>query len=154
MNPTTSRSHSNQPVPAVAPISRRSRSGLTRAAVTRSEQRPRKGGDDGTELSEAGGALFPWHTDLAANGEITAIATLLAPATLEFAPHADHPGVPTTIDAMPGSLVLLSGEARWEWVHRALPHPGAAGKERISLVLGCAPTALPHPMRHPSNGNA
>ena len=40
-------------------------------------------------LAEAGGALFPWHTDLAANGEITAISTLLAPAIMEFAPHAD-----------------------------------------------------------------
>ena len=39
------------------------------------------------------------------------------------------------------ALVLLSGPARWEWVHRALPHPDAAGKERISLVLGCAPKA-------------
>merc|ERR1712167_247464 len=28
-------------------------------------------------LAEAGGALFPWHTDLAANGEITAISALL-----------------------------------------------------------------------------
>merc|ERR1711939_598498 len=91
-------------------------------------------------LAEAGGALFPWHTDLAANGEITAIATLLAPALLEFAPHRDltSADTPTRIEAMPGSLVLLSGSARWDWVHRAIPHPDAAGKERISLVLGAA----------------
>merc|ERR1719407_18242 len=94
-------------------------------------------------LAEAGGALFPWHTDLAANGEMTMISTLLAPATLEFAPHADPAAgdVPTRITAAPGSLVLLSGPARWDWVHRAVPHPDAAGKERISLVLGCAPKA-------------
>lgn len=101
--------------------------------------------DDGAALAEAGGALFPWHTDLAANGEITAIATLLAPATLEFAPHdelaADERA--TRIAAEPGSLVLLSGPARWEWVHRAVPHPDAVGKERISLVLGCAHGAAP-----------
>jgi len=93
---------------------------------------------DSVALSEAGGALFPWHTDLAANGEITAIATLLTPAMLEFAPYAGHDGVPTKIVANPGTLVILSGAARWEWVHRAVPHPEAAGQERISLVLGCA----------------
>ena len=93
-------------------------------------------------LAEAGGALFPWHTDLAANGEITAISTLLAPAIMEFAPHADAPGAPTRIEAKPGTLVLLSGDARWKWVHRAMPHPDAAGKARISLVLGCAASAF------------
>lgn len=103
-----------------------------------------RSGDDATALAEAGGALFPWHTDLAANGEITAISTLLAPAMLEFAPHADLSAteIPTRITAMPGSLVLLSGPARWDWVHRAVPHPDAVGKERISLVLGCAPKAF------------
>ena len=102
------------------------------------------GVDDDAALAEAGGALFPWHTDLAANGEITAIATLLAPAVIEFAPHVDLTAAdtPTRVTAAPGSLVLLSGPARWEWVHRAVPHADAAGKERISLVLGCAPA--PH----------
>ena len=95
-------------------------------------------------LAEAGGALFPWHTDLAANGEITAISTLLAPAIMEFAPHADLAAneKPTRIVAKPGTLVLLSGDARWKWVHRAMPHPEAAGKARISLVLGCAASAF------------
>ena len=110
--------------------------------LTLNHYKPRDGAPAGT-LAEAGGALFPWHTDLAANGEMTAIATLLAPATLEFAPHADPAAgdAPTRVTAAPGSLVLLSGPARWEWVHRAVPHPDAAGKERISLVLGCAPKA-------------
>jgi hypothetical protein len=95
-------------------------------------------------LAEAGGALFPWHTYLAANGEITAISTLLAPAIMEFAPHADLAAneKPTRIVARPGTLVLLSGDARWKWVHRAMPHPEAAGKARISLVLGCAASAF------------
>ena len=82
--------------------------------------------------------MFPWHTDLAANGEITAIATLLAPVMLEFAPYAGAEGEPTRIVANPGTLVVLSGPARWEWVHRAVPHPDAAGMKWISLVLGCA----------------
>ena len=62
---------------------------------------------------------------------------------LEFAPHTDLAAAetPTRVTANPGSLVLLSGAARWEWVHRAVPHPDAAGKERISIVLGCAPKA-------------
>lgn len=70
---------------------------------------------------------------------MTCIATLLAPAALEFAPHTDATERPTRVTAAPGSLVLLSGPARWDWVHRAQPHADAAGKERISLVLGCAP---------------
>ena len=45
-----------------------------------------------TSLDDTGGALFPWHTDIPANGEITAIATLLAPAILEFAPYPDAVG--------------------------------------------------------------
>ena len=94
-----------------------------------------------TSLDDTGGALFPWHTDIPANGEITAIATLLAPAILEFAPYPDAVGDPTRIIANPGSLVLLSGPSRWDWVHRALPHPEAIGKERISLVFGCHPRA-------------
>ena len=59
---------------------------------------------------------------------------------LEFAPHADldADAVPTRVVAFPGSLVLLSGP-QWEWVHRAMPAADAAGKELISLVLGCAP---------------
>ena len=79
---------------------------------------------------------------------MTCISTLLKPAVIEFAPHADigaadgtGADAPTRVYAAPGSLVLLSGAARWEWVHRAMPHPDAAGKERISLVLGCAPVA-------------
>ena len=75
-------------------------------------------------LAEAGGALFPWHTDLAANGEITAISTLLAPAIMEFAPHADAPGAPTRIVAKPGTLVLLSGDARWKGPPRDAPSRG------------------------------
>lgn len=112
--------------------------------LTLNNYQARDGGDDSVALAEAGGALFPWHTDLAANGDITAISTLLAPAIIEFAPHADlcEDQIPTTIVARPGSLVLLSGAARWDWVHRALPHPDAAGKRRISLVLGCGKKAF------------
>merc|ERR1719488_42208 len=56
--------------------------------LTLNHYKPRLEDDAGEALAEAGGALFPWHTDLAANGEMTAIATLLAPAMLEFAPRA------------------------------------------------------------------
>ena len=113
--------------------------------LTLNDYKRREAGDSDS-LAEAGGALFPWHTDLAANGEITAIATLLAPAVLEFAPYSDLGAAdwPTRIVAKPGSLVLLSGEARWKWVHRAVPHPDATDKARISLVLGCASRKITH----------
>ena len=51
-------------------------------------------------------------------------------------------GVAMEVPPKPGTLVLLSGDARWKWVHRAMPHPNAAGKARISLVLGCAASAF------------
>ena len=64
-------------------------------------------------LAEAGGALFPWHTDLAANGEMTMISTLQAPA-IDDTPHADPPPA-TSYSARARSLgpAALSGPARW-----------------------------------------
>ena len=66
-------------------------------------------------LAEAGGALFPWHTDLAANGEMTMISTLLAPATpsLRRTP-IPPPATCRRAAAAPGSPAL-SGPARWDW---------------------------------------
>jgi hypothetical protein len=44
--------------------------------LTLNNYKPRPEGDEeGAALAEAGGALFPWHTDLEANGQITCIAT-------------------------------------------------------------------------------
>lgn len=143
----------NQNIPrAIDPILDELRALDVIRAVSKDDTNSRRGDELGLEwkltlnlykarTDDGGGALFPWHTDLPANGEITAIVTLLAPAILEFAPYSDLSAAdrPTRIVAEPGSLMLLSGAARWKWVHRAVPHPDAIGKERISLVLGCAP---------------
>ena len=95
-------------------------------------------------LAEAGGALFPWHTDLAANGEITAISTLLAPAIMEFAPHADAPGAPTRIVAKPGRS-CCSRVTRVGGPPRDAP-PGRRG-QGADFSLGCARRRRSSPSR-------
>jgi len=93
-------------------------------------------------------AGFPFHIDVASNGEVTAIFTLISGATLEMRKkgeiEASH-----SIQLTPGSLFLLSGESRWDWEHRVVPKTleeseglAVTGKNneeisRISLVLGC-----------------
>lgn len=92
-------------------------------------------------------AGFPFHIDVASNGQVTAIFTLMSNATLEMRKkgetEASH-----SIQLTPGSLFLLSGESRWEWEHRVLPKNLQENNDsedehcphdisRISLVLGC-----------------
>jgi hypothetical protein len=84
---------------------------------------------------------FPYHVDLPANGPITMIATLRRGATLELR-HKDAAAgaTPESLVLQPGSLVVLSGEARYEWEHRVLSSPGSGGEEdisRVSTVFGC-----------------
>ena len=115
---------------------------------------------------------FPFHTDIPSNGEITFIYPLLSSATLEMkrelpelhqqqckqqvdihqpqlcgsAPSEEIHTYSTELPA--AALLMLSGEARWEWQHRVLPQQvhstgvdtvqDTEGKIwRISLVLGC-----------------
>lgn len=78
-------------------------------------------------------AAFPWHTDIAANGEVTAIITLCSPGQVEFRHHHNEQEV-TRIELSVGSLLLLTGQSRWNWLHRVLVNP----EERISLVFGAA----------------
>lgn len=107
-------------------------------------------------------AGFPWHVDLHANGAVTAILGLGAPGVLEFAapPTPTHDGmvydeesgktadhgsavgdehpVLARIVVPPRGLLVLSGRARWEFLHRVAQTTGeAALKERLSLVYGC-----------------
>lgn len=91
----------------------------------------------GEEIQEATTA-FPWHTDIASNGEVTAILTLLAQGTVEFLPHSKS-DQEVGIDLFPGSLLLLTGPARWEWLHRVVR---TSAKERISLVFGAQGNAV------------
>ncbi len=81
--------------------------------------------------------------DTPSNGEITGIVTLLCDAEVEMKPNRDAAEATYRATLTPGSLFLLSGDARWQWVHRVLPRPllHAATTEgttqRVSLVLGC-----------------
>eukprot|EP00756_Hemistasia_phaeocysticola_P004669 Hpha_TRINITY_DN12942_c0_g1::TRINITY_DN12942_c0_g1_i1::g.164754::m.164754 len=86
--------------------------------------------------------LFPFHTDIASNGDVTAILTLLSGAHIDFRPAApdaasEDPSAhreTTRVALEPGSLLLASGAARWSYVHRVIR---GGPEERLSLVLGC-----------------
>jgi len=101
---------------------------------------------------------------LAANGEITVILTLKQSATIqlvkpsfdltdgiqtttqieELEQEVEGGGVPVhSMDLTPGSLLVLSGEGRWNWVHRVLPQQAVDGMERVSLVFGVSSKPMP-----------
>jgi hypothetical protein len=83
---------------------------------------------------------FDFHRDTPSNGEITAIFTLLAEADVQMKKDWDSP-ISYTARLIPGSLFLLSWDARWQWLHRVLPRDvpplDSVMIRRISLVLGC-----------------
>jgi hypothetical protein len=86
-------------------------------------------------------AGFPFHKDIASNGEITAIFSLLSEAEVQMK-HESEVGPTYSGILKPGSLFVLSGEARWSWLHRIVPKTlGGERPEqsihRMSLVLGC-----------------
>ena len=109
---------------------------------------------------------FPYHVDSDFNGDVTVILSLMCGASMELRPlpKAGEEGNSTEknpchmrIELSPGSLLLLSGEARWKWQHRIVPRTGTGtgtGRtdsddeddselpdvQRISLVLGCRNT--------------
>ena len=101
---------------------------------------------------------FPWHRDLIANGAATMILNLGGPGMLEF---GEEPGQEQPADGLlypsdrahvgsapvvpmeevrltDGDLLVLTGEARWRYLHRVLPsHIDDASRcERVSLVWG------------------
>lgn len=84
---------------------------------------------------------FGWHTDIEANGNVTTITSLLAPSALELRPKGAQDPV-ARIDLAPRSLLILSGESRWDWEHRVVapssPPVSSLGTSwhRFSLVLG------------------
>ena len=77
---------------------------------------------------------FPYHKDLPANGDVTMILTLQARGDLELVPETDPHRSPSQVLLHPGSLLVLSGEARWRWLHRLRPVPDE--KQRMSVVFG------------------
>lgn len=113
---------------------------------------PSSGNSNNKDTSRVG---FPWHRDLEANGASTMILGLGSAGQLQFGkePNVDisksppkdnrvkRPGLiepMETVTLEPGSLLILTGAARWHYVHRVLPASsgdGGAG-ERASLVFG------------------
>ncbi len=86
-------------------------------------------------------AGFPFHKDVASNGEITAIFTLLSEAEIQMKHESETEPAYSGV-LRPGSLFVLSGEARWDWLHRIVPKalPSKTADMsiyRMSLVLGC-----------------
>lgn len=83
-------------------------------------------------------AGFPFHVDIPTNGVVTMILNVQRAARFEIAKG----DLREALDMPVGALLLLSGESRYEWMHRVLPSAepradaGAHAVERVSLVLG------------------
>lgn len=81
-------------------------------------------------------AGFPFHVDIPANGVVTMITNIHQEALFQIAKDDLVKDIHLPI----GSLLLLSGESRYEWKHRVLPKEDKNSHEneikRISLVLG------------------
>jgi hypothetical protein len=83
-------------------------------------------------------AGFPFHVDIPTNGIVTMILNVQRAARFEIAKGE----VREALDMPVGALLLLSGESRYEWMHRVLPSAepradsAAHAVERVSLVLG------------------
>jgi hypothetical protein len=82
-------------------------------------------------------AGFPFHVDIPSNGVVTMILNIHREALFQIA----RGEVMRDIRMPVGCLLLLSGESRYEWMHRVLPRECEskdAGEEvqRVSLVLG------------------
>eukprot|EP01063_Lacrimia_lanifica_P000679 TRINITY_DN10353_c0_g1_i2.p1 TRINITY_DN10353_c0_g1~~TRINITY_DN10353_c0_g1_i2.p1 ORF type:complete len:305 (+),score=97.55 TRINITY_DN10353_c0_g1_i2:59-916(+) len=91
---------------------------------------------------------FPYHKDIASNGDVTCIYSIGMPSRFELCPEATGIADPAaaSLELVDNSLAILSGEARWEWVHRVKPiQPAGVPRmvfgdvNRMSLVLGCTP---------------
>ena len=104
-------------------------------------------GDGGTRPG------FPWHRDLNSNGAASLILNLGADGILQFGPEpdgtidnglrytSDHTVAPgATVPVLErarltdGDLLVLTQEARWDYLHRVIP--STSGEERITLVYG------------------
>jgi alkylated DNA repair dioxygenase AlkB len=82
-----------------------------------------------------------WHKDIAVNGIMTSITTVLGDGYFEIKPDDPDSQVSYKLKLSPNSLVVLSGDSRWRWVHRVIrKHQDSVSAgiiNRISLVLGC-----------------
>jgi hypothetical protein len=88
---------------------------------------------------------FPFHTDIATNGDVTFIISFSAPAIMELKPNETSEDV-SQIVLEPNSLLILANEVRWNWLHRIVPtgdqfefegNRFVRSQERKSMVFGC-----------------
>lgn len=76
---------------------------------------------------------FPFHTDVETNGDVTMILNVQREAVFEITDNVRS----VRMELPVGSLLILSGESRWQWQHRVKDSIEDEATERISLVLGC-----------------
>jgi hypothetical protein len=82
-------------------------------------------------------AGFPFHVDIPSNGVVTMILNVHRAVLFQIAREE----VVEDVELPVGSLLILSGESRYQWKHRVLPKElGEAASSgqvaRVSLVLG------------------
>ncbi len=82
-------------------------------------------------------AGFPFHVDIPSNGVVTMILNVHREVLFQIA----HEEIVEDVELPVGSLLILSGESRYQWKHRVLPKelgnsPSSGEVERVSLVLG------------------
>lgn len=82
-------------------------------------------------------AGFPFHVDIPSNGVVTMILNVHQEALFQI----KKGDAVTDVELPVGGLLILSGESRYDWMHRVLPREARqayapAGVERLSLVLG------------------
>lgn len=106
---------------------------------------------------EARRAGFPWHRDIEANGASTMIVGLGTAGRIQFAENTEgeldgmkydageEPEPCVDVTLAPGDLLVLTGKARWDMIHRVVGEDEAAaaaagdaeGRARMEIVLGC-----------------
>ena len=79
------------------------------------------------------------HIDLAAFGDVVASVSLESAATMDFSPK-DGGGGKVGVILEPGDLLVLSGQARWDWLHGIT----ACSSQRTSISLRTLGEGGPH----------
>lgn len=64
---------------------------------------------------------FPFHVDLPANGEFTSILSLCSYGIIEFKNVSNENNSLYKFLINPKSLIILSNESRWNYMHRVIP---------------------------------
>ena len=79
------------------------------------------------------------HVDLAAFGDVVVSVSLESAATMDFSPK-EGGGGKVGVLLEPGDLLVLSGQARWDWLHGI----SACSSQRTSISLRTLGEGGPH----------